>query len=98
MSYTVAVVVPPVERDDADAWKQLDSLIEQDGPTSIHNDNVYGDNAPDAKRRGALGRSRTLKPITVKLCKRLLHNSPSSRLRNSTCDIAENIMRSCPTF
>jgi len=32
MSYNVAVVIPPIPADDADAWKVLDSLIEEQGP------------------------------------------------------------------
>jgi hypothetical protein len=32
MSYDVAVVIPPVPDDDAEAWEALDELIEQEGP------------------------------------------------------------------
>jgi len=32
MSYTIAVVVPPIAADDAEAWKILQSLIDQQGP------------------------------------------------------------------
>ncbi len=32
MSYNVAVVVPPVPADEAEAWAALDELIEQPGP------------------------------------------------------------------
>jgi hypothetical protein len=33
MSYNVAIVIPPVPADDREAWKILDSLIEEQGPT-----------------------------------------------------------------
>src|SRR5580700_7068995 len=32
MSYNVAVVIPPVPSDDAEAWTVVDGLIEQEGP------------------------------------------------------------------
>jgi hypothetical protein len=32
MSYTVAIVIPPVASDDATAWKEVDKLIEEEGP------------------------------------------------------------------
>jgi hypothetical protein len=32
MSYTVAVVAPPIPADDAEAWQELDALIDQHGP------------------------------------------------------------------
>src|SRR5262245_9391667 len=32
MSYNVAIVIPPVPADDAEAWTVLDRLIEQQGP------------------------------------------------------------------
>jgi hypothetical protein len=32
MSYTVAIVVPPVQADDLAAWAALDALIEQERP------------------------------------------------------------------
>jgi hypothetical protein len=32
MSYTVAIVVPPIPADDPAAWAALDGLIEQQGP------------------------------------------------------------------
>lgn len=35
MSYTIAVVVPPVSSQDADAWNELDSLIEREGSPPV---------------------------------------------------------------
>jgi hypothetical protein len=32
MSYNVAIVIPPVPADDAQAWQAVDALIEQQGP------------------------------------------------------------------
>jgi len=32
MSYNVAIVIPPVPADDCEAWKILDSLVEEQGP------------------------------------------------------------------
>ncbi len=32
MSYNVAVVIPPIASADGEAWRELDELIDQDGP------------------------------------------------------------------
>jgi hypothetical protein len=32
MSYNVAIVVPPIPSDDAEAWAVIDEMIEQQGP------------------------------------------------------------------
>jgi hypothetical protein len=32
MSYNVAVVIPPIPKDDSAAWKAVDDIIEQSGP------------------------------------------------------------------